>query len=151
MGHLPEKAEFTNMCMIYDEEGNILVQDRIKSWCGLAFPGGHLELKESIVESVIREVKEETGLDISNLELCGIKQWFNEEKGRNVCFLYKTKNYSGSLKSSSEGRNFWIARCDLINYKLADGFEDMIRVFEEPQITEYYHVKTPSNIVDELK
>ena len=72
MSHNPEKAEFTNMCMIYDGEGNILVQDRIKSWCGIAFPGGHLELKESIVESVIREVKEETGLDISNLELCGI-------------------------------------------------------------------------------
>lgn len=42
------------MCMIYDDNGKILIQDRMKSWCGLAFPGGHLELKESIVESVIR-------------------------------------------------------------------------------------------------
>ena len=56
-----EKAEFTNMCMIYDNEGNVLVQNRVKSWCGYAFPGGHLEPMESIVDSVIREVKEETG------------------------------------------------------------------------------------------
>lgn len=151
MAHNPEKAEFTNMCMLYDDNGNILVQDRIKSWCGLAFPGGHLELKESIVESVIREIKEETGLDISNLELCGIKQWFNEEKGRNVCFLYKTKYYKGNLISTAEGKNFWIKRSELKNYKLASGFEDMIRVFEESKITEYYHVRTTDNVVDELK
>ena len=69
------------MCMIYDDKGNILVKERIKSWCGIAFPGGHLELNESIVDSMIREVKEETGLDVSNLKLCGIKQWFNEGKG----------------------------------------------------------------------
>lgn len=42
------------MSMIYNDNGNILVQDR----------GGHLELKESIVDSVIREVKEETNLTL---------------------------------------------------------------------------------------
>ncbi|MGC7155792.1 NUDIX domain-containing protein [Metamycoplasma hominis] len=46
----------------------------------LWFPGGNLELKESFVDSVIREIKEETELDIFNLELCGVKQWFNEKK-----------------------------------------------------------------------
>lgn len=75
------------MCMLYDDNGNILVQDRIKSWCGLTFLGGHLELKESTVDSVIREVKGATELDISNLELYGIKQRFTEEKGRNVLLL----------------------------------------------------------------
>ena len=61
-----EKTELTNMCMIYDDEGNILVQDRVsKSWGGVTFPGGHIERGESIVESVIREVKEETGLDVT--------------------------------------------------------------------------------------
>lgn len=47
-----ENAEFTNMCMIYDDKGNVLVQNRKMSWCGLAFPGGHFEPKESIVDFV---------------------------------------------------------------------------------------------------
>lgn len=69
-----ESAIFTNMCMIYDDKGNILVQDRKNpDWPGITFPGGHVEPGESFVCSVIREVKEETGLDIENPQLCGIK------------------------------------------------------------------------------
>lgn len=37
MAHNIEKAELTNMCMIYDNE-KVLVQNRVKSWCGIAFP-----------------------------------------------------------------------------------------------------------------
>lgn len=57
------KVELTNICMIYDEKNNkVLVQDRIKSWKGITFPGGHIEYGGGIVESTIREIKEETGL-----------------------------------------------------------------------------------------
>ena len=50
-----EVVTLTNMCMVYD--GNrILVQDRMNpNWPGITFPGGHIEPKESFVESVIRE------------------------------------------------------------------------------------------------
>ena len=50
-----EKCVLTNMYMVYD--GNrILVQDRMNpKWPGITFPGGHIEPKESFVESVIRE------------------------------------------------------------------------------------------------
>ena len=69
--HKPEQVELTDMCMIY-KDNQILVQDRVKSWNGVVFPGGHVESRESIVDSTIREIKEETGLDISNLTLCGV-------------------------------------------------------------------------------
>lgn len=63
-----EKIELTNMCMIYDNNGNVVVQDKInQSWGGITFPGGHIEKQESFVDSVIREVKEETGLIIKIL------------------------------------------------------------------------------------
>ena len=67
-------TELTNMCMIYDQEGNVLVQEKNLSYAqGLIFPGGHVESMESIVDSTIREIKEETGIKISQPEIYGIK------------------------------------------------------------------------------
>ena len=82
-----EKAELTNMCMIYDGAGRVVVQDKVgKSWGGITFPGGHVEKDESFVDSVIREVKEETGLDIQSPKLCGIK-WWEAGHGRRYIIL----------------------------------------------------------------
>ena len=69
----------TNMCLIEDDHGNIVMQIRDPqrySWSGAALPGGHIEAHEGLVESVIREVKEETGLTIKNPKLVGMKHWY---------------------------------------------------------------------------
>lgn len=74
-----EDVILTNMCMVYD--GNkVLVQEKILRGDrkkdrskGIIFPGGHVERHEPIVDSVIREIYEETGLTIENPRLCGIK------------------------------------------------------------------------------
>ncbi len=64
-----EVVTLTNMCMIYDDKGNVLVQDKVdETWGGLTFPGGHIEKGESFVDSVIREVYEETGLTIEKMD-----------------------------------------------------------------------------------
>ena len=135
-----EQAIFTNLCMVYDHAGNILVQDRKDpSWPGLCFPGGHVEPGESFVESVIREVWEETGLTIENPKLCGTKQFQTRKGERYVVFFYKTDRFSGQLKSSDEGDVFWIPRTDLHKYTLCDDFPDMVRVFEEDGLSEFYY------------
>ena len=135
-----EQAIFTNLCMVYDGAGNILVQDRRDpDWPGLYFPGGHVEPGESFVESVIREVWEETGLTIANPKLCGTKQFQTRKGERYVVFFYKTNRYSGELKSSDEGDVFWIPRSDLHKYTLCDDFPDMVRVFEEDDLSEFYY------------
>ena len=135
-----EQAIFTNLCMVYDDAGNMLVQDRRDpDWPGLCFPGGHVEPGESFVESVIREVWEETGLTIENPRLCGTKQFQTRKGERYVVFFYKTNRYSGQLKSSEEGEVFWIPRTDLHNYTLCDDFPDMVRVFEEDGLSEFYY------------
>lgn len=141
MGRM-EKAIFTNMCMIYDDEGRILVQDRLNpDWPGITFPGGHVEYTESFSESVIREIKEETGLDIENPILCGIKQFQTKESERYVVLFYKTKFFSGELTSSDEGKVFWIRRNELNNYVLADDFDKMLRIFESDSLSELYYYK----------
>ena len=135
-----EQAIFTNLCMVYDGAGNILVQDRKDpTWPGLCFPGGHVEPGESFVESVIREVLEETGLTIENPTLCGTKQFQTGKGERYVVFFYKTNRFSGTLKSSDEGDVFWIPRSELHNYTLCEDFPDMVRVFEEDALSEFYY------------
>ena len=137
-----EAAIFTNLCMVYDHAGNILVQDRKDpTWPGLCFPGGHVEPGESFVDSVIREVREETGLTIENPILCGTKQFQTEKGERYVVLFYKTHRFSGTLRSSAEGEVFWIPRHTLTDYVLADDFPDMVQVMEEAALSEFYYYR----------
>ena len=135
-----EMAEFTNLCMVSDGNGNILVQDRKNpDWPGITFPGGHVEPGESFTDSVIREVFEETGLTIENPVLCGVKQFQSDEGARYVVFLYRADRWHGELESSSEGEMFWIPRAKLPEYPLVPDFLDMVRVFEEDGLNEFVY------------
>ena len=135
-----EKAIFTNLCMVYDDAGNILVQDRSDpSWPGLCFPGGHVDPGESFVEAVIRKVWEETGLTIEKPMLCGTKQFQTDNDERYVVCFYKTNRFSGELRSSHEGKVFWVNRKDLEQYALVDDFMDMVKVFESDDLSEFYY------------
>ena len=137
-----EKAIFTNLCMVYDDAGKILVQDRKDpDWPGLCFPGGHVEPGESFVASAIREVWEETGLTIQKPRLCGTKQFETKNGERYVVFFYKTNQFSGHLKSSDEGEVFWISKEDLRNFTLCDDFMSMLKVFESDEFSEFYYYK----------
>lgn len=141
-----EQAIFTNLCMVYDHGGNILVQDRrAQDWPGLCFPGGHVEPGESFVESVIRETYEETGLTIENPILCGTKQFQTDAGERYVVLFYKTNRYSGELKSSEEGEVFWIPRDTLSDYRLSVDFEDMVHIMESDDLSEFYYYTENGN------
>lgn len=135
-----EPAVFTNMCMVYDHDGNILVEDKKdEHWGGLTFPGGHVEHGEAFVRSVIREVREETGITVESPRLCGVKQFIHYEGSRYVVFFFKSDKFSGEIKSSDEGDVFWIKRSELNNYKIAPDFDKMLEVFENENLSEFFY------------
>lgn len=141
-----ESVKLMNMCKIIDINTNkVLIQERVKNWKGIAFPGGKINNGESITKSMIREVKEETGLDITNLELCGVKNWYNEEKNeRSIVFLYQTKKFTGNLiLETEEGKNYWISEEELLKKELADNFDIMLKIFTRNNFSEMiYNNKT---------
>lgn len=138
----------TNMCMVYDDKGNVLVEEKAG---GLIFPGGHVEKAESIVDSTIREIKEETGLTISNLEFCGIKDWVEADGSRYMVFLYRSNNYSGELISSSEGEVFWIPLEELKKKDTLWHLNLMLEIFCHNGPTELYFDITGSDSEPSLK
>ncbi len=146
-------VEFTNMVMVEDKEtGRVLVQERRKSWTGLSFPGGHVEQYESIVDSAIREVKEETGLDIQNLHHCGIIHWVHKTRSdRYIVFLYKTNDFSGELLAETdEGRVFWLSPDELKYQKLSKNFGNYIPMFFDDNLNEAYglwHEDEPDTLI----
>ena len=140
-----QEVELTNMCMVCDVKGNVLVQNKKgdRTWHGWNFPGGHVEQGEFVTPSVIREVREETGLTIENPKLCGIKEFQKEQDGKRfIVFLYVASRFSGELRSSDEGDVFWYPLSELKQSKeLADGFSEMLPVFTSDEISEVFYTK----------
>ena len=130
------EIELTNMCLICD--GNkVLVQEKVGTK-GLVFPGGHVEEGESLFESVVREMKEETGLTIENPKICGFKDWIQEDGTRYIVLLYKTDKFTGELKSSDEGRVFWIDRADIDSANLIWNMKELLEIFDTDLYSEFF-------------
>ena len=105
------KTVLMNMVKIYNKDtGEVLVLDKIKKygWEGLTFPGGKVEPYESFEDSVIREAKEETNLDIKNPKLVGIITWITDES-KDVGLIYETSDFDGELiEENREGKLSWM-------------------------------------------
>lgn len=134
-----ENVELTVLCLLH-RDGAYLLQDRIKEdWQGYTLPGGHVEQGESIVDAVVREMQEETGLTVLNPHLCGVKQ-FPIENGRYLVFLFEASEYEGELVSSEEGAMYWVPVEQLKSVNLVSDFEDMLQVMMDDNLSEFQYV-----------
>lgn len=99
---------------------------------------------------MIREVQEETGLTIRSPQLCGIKDWC-ENQCRFVVLLYKATCFDGELRSSPEGRVWLEDIADLPKLKLSLDMRDMLRVFTEEALSEFFYYQEGSAWEYDLK
>ena len=132
-----ENVTLTNMCMIKNKD-QVLVLDRNDPvWPELTFPAAHVAAHESFHDSVVREVKEETGLTISHPQLVGVKQFYDHNDERYLVFFYIAEQFSGTVKESDEGKLTWMSAKELKKQKLAYNFDHDLPVFFEQTISEH--------------
>ena len=121
--------------IIVNDQGQILLQSRADrdKW---GLPGGCQELGERFQDTIIREIKEETNLDVNeeDLDLIDIvsglsrmNQYPNGDVVINNTALYCIKNYSGELKWNSESKDMKFF--DLDNLPLNQHDPDLIDAY----------------------
>ena len=134
-----ERIELTTLCLVR-RGGQILLQNRVKAdWRSYALPGGHVEPGESIVDAVVREIREETGLILRRVSLRGVKQ-FPIDAGRYVVFLFYSEDFEGDLHSSEEGNVEWIDRDRIAQLPTVDDFEELLTVIERNDLNEFLYL-----------
>lgn len=115
--------------MVQHADEKIVLVKRLKEpgkgrW---AFPGGLTEYGEKVEETAVREVKEETGLNIELLSLVGVYDIIeNDKKGRARChyvsICFRGKKIGGKLKVGSDVEDVgWFSPLELKREMLTEG------------------------------
>ena len=97
----------TTDCIIYDEEKGVVLIERNNPPLGFALPGGFIDTGESAEHAAIREMKEETGLDVTLLGILGV--YSNPERDPRyhtltITFVAKAQNIS-MLQAGDDASN----------------------------------------------
>ncbi|MFH0956206.1 MAG: 8-oxo-dGTP diphosphatase [Candidatus Falkowbacteria bacterium] len=108
-----------NLCYIINDKSEVLLQYKrrgfgVGKWNG---PGGKVEPDETMEQAVIREIKEETGLDVKNLKKTAELEFvfINKDEWNQAVHVYITKDFSGEVSASDEGELKWF-KIDEIPY-----------------------------------
>jgi len=111
--------------IVADGQGRIALVKRKDNelW---ALPGGGMELGESIEQGAVREVKEETGLDVEVDGLVGVytnpqhvMAYDDGEVRQQFSLCFTTKLLGGDLQFDDESTDIaWVAECDLASHQM---------------------------------
>ena len=112
------------MATVINEDKKILLlkRSRDSNWMPekWAIPGGHIEEGESSKDAAIRETKEETNLDISNIR---------ELKKQEQVIIYYSDSQSGVIRLDFEHTDWaWVSYDELDNYDTTPGLKKIVRM-----------------------
>lgn len=86
-------------------------------WIGV---GGHIEPNESKEDALIREIKEETNLNLLDYKLRSII-YFHNDNYMEVMNLYTSDKFEGELSNCDEGTLKWVKKSDILDLNLWEG------------------------------
>ena len=137
IGEEDKKMNFTTLC--YIEKGNkYLMLHRISKkkdgnkdkWIGV---GGHFEKGESPEECLLREVKEETGLELTSYQFRGIVTFISDEWPDEDMCLYTADKYTGDIGNCDEGELVWVEKGKIMDLNIWEGDKIFLKLLMENQ------------------
>lgn len=123
------------MCMVQDKDKVLLInRPDSKGFPGYIAPGGKVEFPESIVQGAIREVKEETGLTVTQIVYKGLDEFCDPGTGlRYMVFNYLATSFEGELlPNPPEGELLWVPIDEALNLPMQDWFKRRFPLFFQP-------------------
>ena len=129
------KSNLTTLCYIEQDE-KYLMMHRVKKekdinkdkWVGV---GGHFEKDESPEECLIREVKEETNLELKSFRLRGVITFLSDHWQTEYMFLYTAEVEDIAFGDCDEGELEWIEKKKVYDLPIWEGDKIFFRLLEE--------------------
>ena len=124
------------LCYIENDRDEYLMLHRVKKkndvnqdkWIGV---GGKFEDKESPEECLLREVKEETGLTLTDYRFRGIVTFASDGWETEYMHLYTATGYEGTMKECDEGNLEWVKKSEVQDLPIWEGDKIFFRLLEE--------------------
>ena len=125
----------TSLCYL-EKDGKYLILHRTKKendenqdkWIGV---GGKFEPGETPDQCALREVKEETGLTMTDFALRGLIIFVSDVWGLEYMYLYTATKWKGRLIDCDEGELVWLDKGELLGKNLWEGDRLFLKALEE--------------------